>query len=61
VATELAYTGGALATAIAEGMTNESMVDESLTRVLSLRMRLGMFDPLEDQPYAQIPASSFGR
>jgi hypothetical protein len=26
---------------------------------MTLRMRLGMFDPLEDQPYAQIPLSEF--
>ncbi len=35
-------------------------VDASLTRVLTLRMRLGLLDPRDDQPYAQIPASDFG-
>jgi hypothetical protein len=61
LSTEAAYAGGALATAISEALTNDSQVDESLTRVLTLRMRLGMFDPLEDQPYAQIPASVVAR
>ena len=61
LSTEAAYAGGPLANALAMGLTNETMVDQSLTRVLALRMRLGLFDPVEDQPYAQIPLSEFGR
>jgi beta-glucosidase len=41
------------------GLVSHGQVDASLFRVFSLRMRLGMFDPLDQQPYAQIPLSSF--
>lgn len=43
--------------AVNSGLINESVVDQALTRLFSLRMELGMFDPLDDQPYAHVPIS----
>lgn len=37
---------------------SESRVDESVGRVLLNRMRVGLFDPLETQPYAALGAES---
>eukprot|EP00054_Salpingoeca_dolichothecata_P025258 m.174997 g.174997 ORF g.174997 m.174997 type:complete len:788 (+) comp25291_c0_seq2:67-2430(+) len=41
--------------AIAEGMTTEDAVDEALRHALYIRFRLGLFDPIDDQPYWKIP------
>jgi beta-glucosidase-like glycosyl hydrolase len=37
---------------------SESRVDESVGRVLLNRMRVGLFDPLETQPYAALGKES---
>jgi len=43
-----------LGDAIAAGLTNESMLDASLRRTLTLQFDFGRFDPLASQPYTQI-------
>jgi beta-glucosidase len=43
--------------AVADGAISEADVDRALTRVLTARFRLGMFDPPERNPYASIPMS----
>jgi len=48
-----AYEG--LVTAVREGYLEESAIDQALTRLFTARFRLGMFDPQELVPYAQIP------
>jgi beta-glucosidase len=45
----------ALAKAIAEGLISQEVVDGALQRLFEARFRLGMFDPPEMVPYAQIP------
>ncbi|MGD8402610.1 MAG: glycoside hydrolase family 3 C-terminal domain-containing protein [Anaerolineales bacterium] len=40
--------------AIQRGLISEADVDRSLERTLGTRFKLGMFDPLEDVPYASI-------
>jgi len=44
-----------LLTAVQEGLITEAEIDAALTRLFTARMRLGMFDPPEQVPYAQIP------
>lgn len=39
-----------LATAIEIGLTNETVLDAALARTLAVRIRLGLLDPLEEQP-----------
>jgi beta-glucosidase len=46
-----------IARAVARGALAEADVDRALSRVLSARFRLGMFDPPEKNPYASIPSS----
>ncbi|HZU81696.1 MAG TPA: glycoside hydrolase family 3 N-terminal domain-containing protein, partial [Polyangiaceae bacterium] len=43
--------------AVADGALFEADVDRALGRVLAARIRLGMFDPPERNPYASIPMS----
>lgn len=43
--------------AIEKGLLTEADVDRALTRTLDSRFKLGMFDPDELVPYAQIPMS----
>ncbi len=45
---------GALATALAKGLTTAARVDAAVTRILTARMHTGLFDPLAEQPYSQI-------
>jgi hypothetical protein len=40
-----------MAQSIAEGFLTEDDVDAALFDLLLLRFRLGLFDPIEDQPY----------
>lgn len=47
----------ALKEAVKSGLLPESKVDESLTRLFTIRFRLGLFDPADRNPYAQIPIS----
>ncbi len=46
---------GNLLIAISEGLLEESFITESVTRLMTTRMRLGMFDAPEKVPYAAIP------
>ncbi len=41
--------------AVDKGLLTEEKIDESLKRLFTARFRLGMFDPPELVPYAQIP------
>ena len=44
-----------LPAAVAQGLVSEADLDVCLVRLFSARLRLGMFDPPERVPYAQIP------
>jgi beta-glucosidase len=44
-----------LARAVKQGLLSERDVDTALARVLEARFRLGLFDPPDAVPYAQIP------
>jgi beta-glucosidase len=48
---------GNLLAAVGKGLLKESEIDESLSRLLLARFKLGMFDPPEMVKYAQIPYS----
>ena len=43
--------------AVRKGLLSEAEVDAALTKLMTARMRLGMFDPPEMVPWAQIPYS----
>ena len=45
---------------VAQGMMTESDVDRALARVLSVRFRLGVFDPPDHSPFAHINMSVVG-
>ncbi len=45
----------ALTDAVGQGLIDEATLDRSLVRLFTARMRLGMFDPAEQVPYADIP------
>jgi len=45
----------ALLDAVEQGLIAEETIDKALDRLFSARFRLGMFDPPEQVPYAQIP------
>ncbi|MBS1875581.1 MAG: glycoside hydrolase family 3 C-terminal domain-containing protein [Acidobacteria bacterium] len=47
----------ALIPAVKQGLITEKEIDVSVRRLLTARFRLGMFDPPEMVPYAQIPYS----
>lgn len=47
----------ALVSAVKQGLINEAELDDSLRRLFLTRFRLGMFDPVVDVPWAQIPYS----
>ncbi len=47
----------ALEAAVAQGLIAESEIDQAVIRLFTARFRLGMFDPPEQVPYAQIPIS----
>ncbi|HZL28687.1 MAG TPA: glycoside hydrolase family 3 C-terminal domain-containing protein [Acidobacteriaceae bacterium] len=46
-----------LTDAVKDGLIKESEIDQSVTRLFTARMRLGLFDPPASVPYAQIPFS----
>ncbi|MEP0765315.1 MAG: glycoside hydrolase family 3 C-terminal domain-containing protein [Fimbriimonadia bacterium] len=50
-------TYAALTRAVEQGLITETELDVALRRLLTARFRLGMFDPDEKVPYAQIPMS----
>ncbi|MHC5036826.1 MAG: glycoside hydrolase family 3 protein, partial [Planctomycetota bacterium] len=45
----------ALVKAVAKGLITEAEIDVSVKRLFAARFRLGMFDPDESVPFAQIP------
>jgi beta-glucosidase len=45
----------ALLEAVAQGLISEETIDRAVERLFTARFRLGMFDPPEQVPYAQIP------
>jgi beta-glucosidase len=45
----------ALGRAVEQGLISEGKIDEALKRLFRARFKLGMFDPPEMVPYAQIP------
>ncbi len=47
---------GALLIAVEQGLIDEATIDKALTRLFTARFKLGMFDPPDMVPYAQIPA-----
>jgi beta-glucosidase len=47
----------AVTSAVRAGLLSEKEVDNSLRRLLTARLKLGMFDPPEMVPYAKIPYS----
>jgi beta-glucosidase len=47
----------ALTEAVENGLITEEEIDVSVKRLMTARFRLGMFDPVEVVPYAQIPFS----
>ena len=49
------HTYGALLIALEQGLIAEATIDVALTRLFTLRFKLGMFDPPEMVPYAQTP------
>ena len=49
--------GSTLPAALQQGLITQADIDTAVQRVLTLRMRLGMFDPPEQVPYASIPDS----
>jgi beta-glucosidase len=46
---------GPLLNAVRQGLLDEATLDRSIKRLFTARFRLGMFDPPERVPYAQIP------
>ena len=51
---------GNLRAALERGLITESEIDKSLARTLRARFKLGMFDPQEQVPYANIPLEVVG-
>lgn len=45
------------AEAMERGLITEADIDRALEHIFTVRFRLGDFDPLDDHPYASIPAS----
>lgn len=45
----------ALVEAVAQGLISEEEIDRALARLLRTKFKLGLFDPEEEVPYAQIP------
>ncbi len=48
-------TSTVLLTAVEKGLISEEAIDRAVKRLFTARFRLGMFDPPERVPYAQIP------
>lgn len=49
-----------LRNAVTNGAVDESAIDNALRNALGVRFRLGLFDPIEDQPYWRIPPEVVG-
>jgi beta-glucosidase len=48
---------GALLIAVRKGLIDEGEIDRAVTRLLTARFKLGMFDPDDRVPYARVPYS----
>ena len=46
--------------AVRSGQLSESRLDDALRHALSMRFELGLFDPIEDQPYWHVPPDVVG-
>ena len=46
--------------AVREGKLTQARLDDAVTRVMRVRMRLGEFDPPENNPYSKIPTGVIG-
>jgi hypothetical protein len=46
---------GGLSPQVKAGHLAESVIDQALRNTVGLRIRLGLFDPIEDQPYWHVP------
>lgn len=46
--------------AVADGLVSENAVDSALSILLRTRFKLGLFDPINKNPYTQIPESVIG-
>jgi len=46
-----------LTDAVKHGLIKESEIDQAVTRLFTARIRMGLFDPAANVPYAQIPFS----
>jgi len=55
--TNCGNTYAALPEAVRQGLLKEADLDRTLERLFVARIKLGLFDPLEAQPYAKIPFS----
>jgi len=44
-----------LAGAVAQGLIDEAAIDRAVGRLFEARFRLGLFDPPDDAPFAQVP------
>lgn len=55
-----AYTPDAITTAITTGLVPMSALDAAVARSLNVRMKAGLFDPLDDQPYTKIGIDQLG-
>ena len=44
--------------AVKAGLLPEAALDDALRHAVGLRFRLGLFDPIEDQPYWKVPPSA---
>ena len=51
---------GTAAKAIQQGLLEEADLDKALSRLFQARIKLGMFDPWEQQPYMQYPPETIG-
>ena len=49
---------GDLAKAVTEGLTDEATITASTRRTLMQKMKVGLFDPPEDSPWADLGADS---
>ena len=48
------------ASAVTNGTCKEEVLNAALRHTLKLRFELGLFDPIEDQPYWHVPADVIG-
>jgi beta-glucosidase-like glycosyl hydrolase len=49
-----------LGAAINQSLVAEAKLDETVARSMQLRLRTGMFDPVEEQPYTRLGLGDFG-